>query len=70
MEPFLSKISTLFTKVRFDTDLCLDIVPKVWYNRLVPKLLEVFIVAIKGRIKKIILFASFILIILTIGKKT
>ena len=41
----MRKISTLFAKVRFDTDLCLDIVPKVWYNRLVPKLLEVFIMA-------------------------
>ena len=43
----MNEICTLFAKVRFDTDLCLDIVPKVWYNRLVPKLLEVFIMAIK-----------------------
>ena len=41
----MRKISNLFAKVRFDTDLCLDIVPKVWYNRFVPKLLEVFIMS-------------------------
>ena len=36
MEPFLRKISTLFAKVRFDTDLCLDIVPKVCYTITIP----------------------------------
>ena len=57
----MRKISTLFAKVRFDTDLCLDIVPKVWYNRLVPKILEVFIVAIKWSYKEDYIVCKFYL---------
>ncbi len=34
----MTKISTMFAKVCFNTDFVLDIVPKVWYTMVVPKL--------------------------------